>query len=118
MDLVPGVHHTLLNRVKFVDADYVTVLDKDGINIYDGKTTKIIISEKAVLSGYHTEDGLCRNSLKRDLQNVNTNILLIQLPLSNKAISYVFELTFTEKTVSYYHSAVGFTTKETWTNAI
>ena len=26
--LVPGVHSTLLSGVKFVDADYVTILDK------------------------------------------------------------------------------------------
>ena len=44
LDLVPGVHYTLLIVVNFVDADYVMVLDKDSINIYDGKTTKIIIS--------------------------------------------------------------------------
>ena len=53
--LVPGLHSTLLIGVNFSDVDYVTILDKEGINIYDGKTTKIIISEKAVLSGYLTE---------------------------------------------------------------
>ena len=44
VNLVPVVHYTLLSGVKFVDADYVTVLDKEGINIYDGKITKIMIS--------------------------------------------------------------------------
>ena len=56
MDIVPGLHSTLLSGVKFSDEDYVTILDKEGINIYDGKTTKIIISEKAVISGYHTKE--------------------------------------------------------------
>ena len=51
MDIVPGVNSTLLSGVKFVDTDYDTVLDKDSINIYNVKRTKIIISEKAVLSG-------------------------------------------------------------------
>ena len=55
VDLVPGGHSTLLRGVKISDADYVTVLDKDSINIYDGKATKIIISEKEVLSGYRTD---------------------------------------------------------------
>ena len=58
VDIVPGVHSTMISGVKFADADYVTILDKEGINIYDGKTTKITISEKAVLSGYHIEEGL------------------------------------------------------------
>ena len=44
LDLVPGVHSTLLSGLNFSDADYVAILDKEGINIYDGKTTNIIIS--------------------------------------------------------------------------
>ena len=44
VDPVPGVHYTLLSGVKFADADYFTILDKDSINIYDRKKTKIIIS--------------------------------------------------------------------------
>ena len=44
LDIVPGVHSTLLSGLNFIDADYVSVLDKEGININDGKTTKIIIS--------------------------------------------------------------------------
>ena len=51
VDIVPGVNSTLLSGVKFVDTDYDTVLDKYSINIYNVKRTKIIISEKAVLSG-------------------------------------------------------------------
>ena len=80
VDLVPGVHYTLLIGVKFADADYVTILDKEGINIYDGKTTKIIILDKAVLSGYHTEGGLWRITLKENLKNINTDTFLIQRP--------------------------------------
>ena len=36
VDLVPGLHSTLLGEVNFADADYVTILDKDSIEIYDG----------------------------------------------------------------------------------
>ena len=43
VDLVLGVHYTLLSRVKSSDENYVTVLDKYRLNIYVGKTTKIII---------------------------------------------------------------------------
>ena len=35
VDIVPGVHSTLLSGVKFSDSDYVTMLDKEGIIIYD-----------------------------------------------------------------------------------
>ena len=44
VDLVPGLNSTLLSVVNFVDTYQVTILNKYGINIYDGKTTKIFIS--------------------------------------------------------------------------
>ena len=68
-----------------------TILDKESINIYDGKPTKIIISEKSVLSGYHTEEGLWRIPLEKYVQNINTDTLLIQRPSPKEAISHVFE---------------------------
>ena len=80
MDIVPGVNSTLLSGVKFVDTDYDTVLDKYSINIYNVKRTKIIISEKAVLSGYHTEEGLWRIPLKETVQNINNDTFLVQRP--------------------------------------
>ena len=68
-----------------------SILDKEIINIYDGKPTKIIISEKSVLSGYHTEEGLWRIPLEKYVQNINTDTLLIQRPSPKEAISHVFE---------------------------
>ena len=35
------------------DADYVTILDKNELNVYNGKITTIKVSKKAVLKGYH-----------------------------------------------------------------
>ena len=61
MSLVPGVHTSLISAVKFAEADYISVLYKDGLKIYDGKSSniaKILIKEKAVLEGYRTNDGL------------------------------------------------------------
>ena len=43
LDIVPGLHSKLLSGVNISDADYVTILDKEGIKIYDGETTKITI---------------------------------------------------------------------------
>ena len=80
MDLVPGVNYTLISGVKLADVYYVTILDKESTNIYDGKTTKIIISEKAVLSGYRTEEGLWRIPLKETVQNINNDTFLVQRP--------------------------------------
>jgi hypothetical protein len=119
MNVVPGMHTSLISGCKFADADYVTVLDKNELNIYDGRTTTITISEKAVLKGYRDkQSGLWRIPLKENVANENTDTLLIQRPMPNEAISHVFELPSTEKTIAYYHAAAGFPTKETWISAV
>ena len=41
----------LLSGNKFAQAGYVTICDNQEVNIYDGRTAKIIVSEKAVPKG-------------------------------------------------------------------
>ena len=89
VDIVPGVHSTLLSGVNFADANYVTILDKEGIHIYDRKTAEITILEKAFLSGYRTSEVLWRIPLKKNVQYINTDTLLIQRPLSKEDIYHV-----------------------------
>ena len=45
MNVVPGVHTSLISTCKMADAGYITVLDKQGLKIYDGTTCKIMASE-------------------------------------------------------------------------
>ena len=52
MNVVTGVHSTLISTCKLADADYVTILNEKGLIIYYITTAKIVISEKAVLKGY------------------------------------------------------------------
>ena len=53
VDMVPGLaSDTLLSGSKFADADYISIYDPLEVNIYDAKTTKIIVTEKAVLKGW------------------------------------------------------------------
>ena len=58
MNIMPGVHTTLISAWKFADIDYMIVLQKDGVNIYNGTTANKLISEKAILSGYWKRDKL------------------------------------------------------------
>ena len=62
--------------------------------------------------------GTAQIPLKKNVQNFNADTLMIQRPSPNEAISHVFELLSTKKTIAYYHTAAGFNTKETWTDAI
>ena len=52
VDMVPILaEHTLLSTSNFANADYVSVYDKDEVNIYDARTTKIKVSNDTVLKG-------------------------------------------------------------------
>ena len=50
VNMVPALaNQSLLSGGKFVEAGYVSVCDGDEVNIYDGQTEKITVSEDAVL---------------------------------------------------------------------
>ena len=70
-----------------------------------------------MLSGYRTEEGLWRIPLKKNVQNINTDTLLIQIPSKNETIPHVFEIPSTEKTITYHLEAAVLFTKETCTDA-
>jgi hypothetical protein len=50
--IVPQVQNSLLSTSKVLDADYIAIYDKEEVNFYNAKTTRIIISEEAVLKGW------------------------------------------------------------------
>ena len=50
VDMVPELaENTLISTGKFADANYISVYDKKEVNVYDGNTVKIVISEEAAL---------------------------------------------------------------------
>ena len=58
-------YQSLLSGGKFVESGYVSVCDGDEVNIYDGSTATITVSEEAVLKGCqcpHTN--LCKITLR------------------------------------------------------
>jgi hypothetical protein len=47
---IPGTKHDfLLSILKFVDANYIAIFDKDGVNIYNANKTTIVVSCGAIL---------------------------------------------------------------------
>ena len=51
--MVPGlVDASLLSTSKLASAGYIKVYDGKEVNVYDGSTTKNIVSEEAVLKGW------------------------------------------------------------------
>ena len=54
VNIVPSlVENSLLSTSKFADAGYTAIYDENEVNFYDAKTTKITVSAKAVLKGWH-----------------------------------------------------------------
>ena len=52
VDMFPALaNQSLLGGNKFAQAGYVTICNNQEVNIYDSRTAKIIVSEKAVLKG-------------------------------------------------------------------
>ncbi len=53
LHITPGVsQHSLLSTVKFADANYITVFDKEMVNVYDTNNTIFTISREAILRGF------------------------------------------------------------------
>merc|ERR1712051_96079 len=148
VDIVPALgRNSLLSGGKFAEAGYVSICDDKEVNIYDGRTAKIVVSEEAVLKGWrcpHTN--LWRIPLQDEVTSLNEHTLLIDGPdgrdtlhslytvpssvemlahieLFSKpnpaeAIDNLYKLPSIERAVRYLHAAAGFPTKARWLGAI
>ena len=75
MNVVLGVHTSLISVCKLADADYISVLNKYEANIYDAKTTTIKVSEKAILKGCRCKKtGLCGEYHSKPMSKTKTQI--------------------------------------------
>ena len=55
--ITPGVsQHSLLSTGKYADANYITVFDKDTVNVYDANNTIITVTKDAILRGWRDTD--------------------------------------------------------------
>ena len=53
LHITPGIsQHSLLSTGKYADANYITVFDKDTINVYDSNNTIITVTRDAILRGW------------------------------------------------------------------
>jgi hypothetical protein len=148
LHIVPQVQNSLLSASKVVNADYIAIYNKEEVNYYNAKTTKITISEEAVLKGWQCPAaGLWRLPLVEKQVNLNTNTLLLDHPTklqcqnrlytvkttkpswkhiwalfsrANKVeyINNVYKLPSIEQTVWYLHTAAGHPSEDTWVNAV
>ena len=125
--VVPGVSTTLLSTGKFADANYITIFDKEEVNVYDADDVKITTTHGAVLRGWRKPSGLWRIPLTKGnatkpgnsiLTKASPTQILRDLPSAKELMCNVFELKTQPEIVRYYHAAAGFPTKATWLKAI
>ncbi len=102
MNIVPGLHSTLISIPKLADAGYTAVFTKKGAAIYNDYTTKITTSKPLVLNTdrcNHT--GLWKLTL--DDQNKKHH----KSPPENEAINVISNLPSARQSFFWYHAAAG-----------
>ena len=105
VNIVPGLHSTLVSVPKLADADYITVFDKTKAIIYDATTTNVKATEPPVLTAHRChETGLWKLPLDPNQPTDNINA--------------IFDLPSTKKTLLWYHAAAGFPPEETFIEAV
>ena len=82
LNMVPALaNKSLLSGGKFVEEGYVSVCDGEEVNIYDGHTAKITVSEKDFLTGWKCpRTRLWRIPLQYQVTNINLHTLIINGP--------------------------------------
>ena len=128
LHITPGITtNSLLSTNKFADANYITIFDKEEVNIYDANDTIITVTRGAILRGFKCPDKLWRIPLVDMVRNNNTETVIVNRPPTEflperpppvDAIHNVYELKTQPELVRYYHAAAGFPTKPTWIRAI
>ena len=127
MNIVPGLHSTLISVPKMVDKDYIVVFDKKSATTYDATTTMISASEKPVLEAPRcTSTGLWLMPLEADGNKENDGHLYGNIERDktsniggvSERENTIFELPSTSQTILYHHTSAGFPVKETFLNAV
>ncbi len=124
MNIVPGLHSTLVSVPKIADKDYIVVFDKKLAKTYDAKTATITATAEPVLKAPQcTLTGLWLMPLKTKMNGGNKNGNIARYRASNiegvtERANTIFELPSTHQTILYHHASARFPIKETFLNAV
>ncbi len=106
MNIVPGLHLTLVSVPKLADAGYTTVFSKKGAAIYDDHTTTITANKPPILEADRCNlTGLWKLPLHPEGIAANGE------PPQDEAINVIFDLPSTQQNFLWYHAAAGFQPK-------
>jgi hypothetical protein len=109
MNIVPGLHSTLISVPKLADANYTTVFEKGKATIYDALMTTITADQPPILDAPRCKlTGLWELSLE-PLQTTSSDTR--SAATQPKAINVIFDLPSTCQTLLWYHAAAVFSHK-------
>ncbi len=116
MNIVLGLHSTLISIPKLADANCTTVFKKGKATIYDALMTTITADQPPILDTPRCKlMGLWELPLK-PLQTTSSNTR--SAATQPETINVIFDLPSARQTLLRYHAAVGFPTKETFSDAV
>jgi hypothetical protein len=107
------VQTSLLSTSKVVNADYIVIYDKEKVNFYNTKTTKITVSEEAVLKRWQfPAAGLWWFPLIENPMNLNTNTLLLDQPTNLQSQNRLYTVQTTKRSQKHISALLSPTNKE------
>ncbi len=117
-----------MSTSRFAAADYITIFDKEEVNVYDATNTVIAVTQGAILHGFKCPTSglwcipliemVCNNKTDTIIINRPPTEFLPARPPPTDAIHNIYELKTQPELVQYYHAAAGLPTKPTWLKAI
>ncbi len=70
-----------MSTSKFANANYITIFDKEAVNIYDANETTITVTRGAILCGFKCPmTGMWRIPLVDLVRNNNTDTVIVNCP--------------------------------------
>ena len=126
---VRGLTNSLISMSTLRKHGYIPIFEQDKMSVYDGLTTTITVSRKAVMEGWYCpKEKLWRIPLVKNVSNVQHQSIPVAMspmqilqdgpPPPTDQILSAYELTTRPELIRYYHAAAGFPSKPTWVAAI
>jgi hypothetical protein len=121
LHIMPGItKNLLLSTGQFAAANYITIFDKEEVNIYNANNTILTVTRGAILcEWWDAATKPWRIPLVAVVRNNNTDTVIVNRPPTEylpkrppptDAIHNIYELKTQPELVRYYHATAGFPT--------
>ena len=95
---------SVISGGKFADAGYISICDRDEVNLYDKRTDKIVVSEEAFLKGWRCPvTNIWRIPLSKHItaDNQNTHTIILDGPTGCESLNAMYPLPLSAKMLEH-----------------